>query len=102
MAQFRPKFGQKWSFLGYKNRQKGAILGLEIGSRFCQNSYRLTDLQNRQFADLSAELATLFTRVIKSYLICVSSHFLKCNLDKSIFECGSTLNWIYQISKQVL
>ena len=58
MAQFRPKFGQKWSFLGSKNRQKVAILGPKIGSRFYQNSCRLTDLENRQFADFSAELAT--------------------------------------------
>ena len=36
-----------------------AIFGLKIGSRFYQNSYRLTDLQNRQFADFSAELVTL-------------------------------------------
>ena len=59
MALFGPKIGQNWSFLASKNRQKGSILGPKIGSRFYQNSYRLTDLQNRQFADLSAELATL-------------------------------------------
>ena len=58
-ALFGPNIGQNWSFLASKNRQKGSILGSKIGSRFYQNSYRLTDLQNRQFADLSAELATL-------------------------------------------
>ena len=56
---------QKWSKIGHfwiipQNRLKLAISRPKIGSRFYPKSYRLSDLQNRQFADLSAELATLF------------------------------------------
>ena len=59
MAQIRPKIGQNWPFKTPKNRQNWPILGPKIGSRFSQKSHRLTDPKNRQFADLSAELATL-------------------------------------------
>ena len=67
MAQFRPKFGQKLAFLGYKNRQKVAILGSKIGSRFWENLHRLQGSEKRPFADKSAELATL---VIHIWSVC--------------------------------
>ena len=60
-------WSKNWSKKGHfqiwpQNRLKLAISRPKIGSRFYLNSHRLTDLKNRQFADLSAELATLPTQ----------------------------------------
>ena len=61
-AQFGPKIGQNWPFLGSKNRQKVAILGPKTGSRFWQNFHRLQGSEKRPFADKSAELVTLISQ----------------------------------------